>query len=705
MQVLNRNNSVINPPSFELVDFSNLLASTAVEVDSTMFEKAINDKQKIAGYVAEKSQSNMGVGPLLTPPSVKISGVENDASSLQELLAALRLAKKNNAIDSNSLLSRLAKIIGDAQTDPVELQKSWDAFKQAHDNLLKAQAEVEQVILMLIEFQKIAEPTQEDIDKMTKAANDAFTNVNVAMEELIVTVKAALVSANQGHLDLLEQVKVNQKSLGHVLLELQKHMKRSKIELIQNQSDLYRRQQEELSAALIEKAEQISESQDKQATFVEAMKYLLMGLGVILSFASGGTLGFVFGLASAALLVADLATEGQVSEKLMAPITAILVPMIEGIVTGISKAMEAIGCNKIASMIVGVIVAIATVVVTAAVSAKVLGSTVGKLVDKIVDKFVPLFEKMAAIIVDKLPFLKPIFDVISRVVNKFLSVIAEIWDWVADVVGEGVKLLMEPILKLLKPIVDLIKDLFKSVKQAFTDLMELFKKSDTAGWLDKFFDDVQKWFEPFFAKLDEFFKMITDALKAVDDFIDNTLSKWLDGGDLDKKLAKWLLELNQKYPAKTYPANKALLSTESTERLLSTEQYLSERVAWFTDSPRTQAVLTKLKELVLELPGEASQEVYLNSLKKLQSWIILMGAGAESGLTVVSTKAEQDEKNLQADSVLINTNHEIVTQQITNTTDAWAKEARVEDDFFKLVTSMVQSRYGASATMRRNMAG
>jgi|GEM_PF-6058788 len=660
-ELITNNFAISKPhPGVNLKTAADYYVSTAPEIDTTTLENAINHLQS---YVDEKSQSNVSMAPQLAMPSVKVSGVENDTSSLKELLDALKLAKTNNAIDADSLLARLTKVIDNASIDPVELERSWEAFEQANTNLSGAQAEVEKVILMLIKFQAIAEPTQDEIDKITKAANDAFTNVNVAMAELIVSVKTVLISANQEHLNLVAQVKTNLDSLGYVLLQIQKNMKKSKIELIQNQSELYKTQQQDLSALLIEKAEKIKETQDKRATFVEAMKYILMSLAVVLAFASGGTMGPIVGMASAALLVLDLATEGKASEVLMTPVTAVLVPMIEGIVTGISKVLEAAGCSKILSLVFGILVAVVTVVAAVAVA----GSVAGKILGKLVDKFAPLVQKVfekigeaATRLLARSPLLKGIFETISNVMSTVVNFVQKIWNKVI----EAVQTVINPILDALAFVFNAIVDMIRPVMKFFSDLLTSLGEALGPGgkFLDDLLETIGKWLEPVFTK-------IKDALKAVDKAMDDALDWLFDGGHLDDALKSAISKLDE-----WAPADKALA-------ILAQQQ---------------------LKEVAKKEASDSA--AYLITLKSVQSFATFGGMSTESGLTVASAKAEQDEKNLQADSTLINTEHDIVTRQIETTTDAWGKNLPVEDNFFKLVTSMVQSRQQSVSTMYRNLA-
>lgn len=665
---INRDNAAVNKPSLEMVDFSNLPVSTASEIDTAILENAINDMQKIASYVDEKALSQVSMTPQLTVPGVPIRGEENDASSLEELLAALRSAKKDNTIDSKSLLSRLAKIVDNALTDPIELEKSWTVFKEAYDKLLNAQAEVEKVILMLVEFRAIPEPTQDDIDKMTKIANEAFANVNAAMAELIVTVKAVLISADQEHLNLIEEVQAKLVTLEYIMVQLQKNMTASKISVIKNQSELFQMQQKDLQAQLITKAEQIKEAQNKRATFVDAMKYVLMGLAVILSFASGGTFGILAGMVSAALLVLDLATQGKVSEVLMAPITAILMPVIEGIVTGISKAMKAAGCNEIASLVMGVVVAIVTVVALAVVVGKVAGKIVGKLADKFMPLFEKVFEKVADVaakvaakILEKMPFLKTIFDFVSKVVGHIVDFVQMIWNKVIDIIQTAASPVFNLLGKLLEPVIDLIK----SAINYFSDLLASLGGggdgilASVGKYLDDLLESAQQWLEPIFTKIQEMLKRVD---KFMDDALNDALNYLFDDGYLDQTLKnsmEWLDEM--------LPAEKAIAT---------------------------------LADQVLD---SQKKEVYLNFLKALQNFLTLAGTSVESGLTVASSKAEQDGKKMQADSVLINAELDIVTRQISSTTELWGKQLPIINNFYKLTSSLVQSQQQAVAVMYRNI--
>jgi hypothetical protein len=456
---LNRNISTIKHPYADVRAFSDLLDVTVLEVDTTLLENEISREQKIARYVEEQSQKNVDNAPQLTPPAVKLTGEE---TSLPNLLAVLEQIKQNNSSDSEAVQSRLAAMKENAQEEKAAVERSWQAFKQEHTNLLSAKVEVEQMTAMMVILQANPNPKQADLDKAAKTANAALANVNVAMAALDANADTLLNTANQPHLELTEQIQYDAFVLNEILVYLHKLMKTNKVLVMQGETDLFKRLQDSLVEKLTRKANEIRAAQEKKEAFAKGMQAFGMALGIGIATICGGIEGGAIAIAvTVSVLTVDMATGGALTEKIIEPMLEPLMKGVEAIIMGISEVLKAIGFNEIAAMIVSVMLLVASVVGVAMVA------------NKAADEFAEYFGKS-------------IGDLIGEIAAKVATAIQEV---VQNVISEVVAFLQARLPEVLIRLAQGIADVVKFVAQLLSDAIDWIV-SGIKDALVEYLDDV-----------------------------------------------------------------------------------------------------------------------------------------------------------------------------------------------------------------------
>lgn len=338
-------------------------------VDTAELENEIHLRQKTSHAEFNNTKDIEINRPQLTAPAVSINAY---ASSIDDIFKQFGLVLgKGIPIAQLKLILESIKDMSD---------KRWKTFENELNNLIKAQARVDKAIATLEELKANPDTPQDVFDQAKREAEDAFKNINQVLGKLNASIAALPPSADARRLQQLMNAEPMISFLDELLLKMQKALAAYMLSVPDKEFELYAKLQKATQDSLLAAADKMKKTQEQQGILFEVIKWVTLAVTSALTFASGGSLSFLVGLASAAFVAIDFGTGGVISEKVLNPImTETIAPLLEKMVTGLTEFLKSKGCDESAA------VAIATVFTMVAVAAATYG--VGKGVSAGLGKF------------------------------------------------------------------------------------------------------------------------------------------------------------------------------------------------------------------------------------------------------------------------------------------------------------------------------
>jgi len=298
--------------------FANSAAPTSV--DTTELENEINLMQK-ASYAEYKEKNDEIYRPQLTPPGIQT----DDGSSIEEIFKQFDAANQTITIEQLKLFLESIKEMVD---------KRWMTFDNELTNLINAQARIESALATLQELKANPATPPAVFDAARREAENAFKHITQTMERVNASIVALPPSADARRLQKLMDVKPLIGFLDQILIKMQRAREEYMLTVPDREFALYEQLQKAMQDCLKAAAEKLKATQDQQAILFEFIKWFTLVATSALSFASGGSLSFLVGIASAAFIAVDFAAEGVISENIIEPVMAkTLAPMIEKMIT------------------------------------------------------------------------------------------------------------------------------------------------------------------------------------------------------------------------------------------------------------------------------------------------------------------------------------------------------------------------------------
>lgn len=372
---------------------SPLVANPATQGD------AVNYLQEVAGYMEVTSPNDAANNvnlPQLTLPKTFLS--------LEEIFAAL---DKVNKRSMSSLRAHLEEIEQDKQAKQAEAERRWLEFNQTYTKLSTTQAEFDKVIEVSTNLYANGEPTQAELDHAAQLADDALINAINVIDELDAGVERLLAFGNPKAVDTLRETKVKLSVLNECRLIVQESQRTNKRIFLQERFDLFKEVQEAIQAKLEIQIQDFKKAEEQQKKALTATKWV----GAIVSFAviliTGGTATPILSAIGASVLVADLATDGKVTEAVFEPVMGVLLKGVEDLGKLIADDMKEKGRSPEHADTIGLVVAMVIGAIAAAgvVAAASLagGTATGKAItDKLSAGFAALMKKLDSFAITKL---------------------------------------------------------------------------------------------------------------------------------------------------------------------------------------------------------------------------------------------------------------------------------------------------------------
>lgn len=338
-------------------------------VDTAELENEIHLRQKTSHAEFNNTKDIEINRPQLTAPAVSINAY---ASSIDDIFKQFGLVLgKGIPIAQLKLILESIKDMSD---------KRWKTFENELNNLIKAQARVDKAIATLEELKANPDTPQDVFDQAKREAEDAFKNINQVLGKLNASIAALPPSADARRLQQLMNAEPMISFLDELLLKMQKAVQDYMLTVPDKEFELYAKLQKATQDSLIAAADKMKKKQEQQGILFEVIKWVTLAVTSALTFASGGSLSFLVGLASAAFVAIDFGTGGVISEKVLNPImTKTIAPLLEKMVTGLTDLLKAAGCDESAAVgLATVIVMIGVAVATYGVG-KGLSAGLGKL--------------------------------------------------------------------------------------------------------------------------------------------------------------------------------------------------------------------------------------------------------------------------------------------------------------------------------------